>query len=554
MPLSRIARDIRDLKRFQQIVLVLFKYRFGHFLKKTKLKRNLPLKKRLESEELEEKEKPARLRMVLEELGATFVKLGQLLSLRQDLIPKEYCDEFARLQDNVAPFPSHIAKKNIEEELKKPISELFSSFETEPIAAASIGQVHKAVLKNGQEVVIKVQRPGIKELIETDIDIMYYLAHLIEKHYHKRMIEPVDIVKEFEKYTQKELDYVLEAKNIEKCNKNFSGSRIIKIPKVYWAYTTSKVLTIEYIEGKKISEIKKDKKYSKKKIIEHLVNAMFKQIFIDGFFHADPHPGNVFVLEKNTIALLDFGIVGSLDSELKEHVTSLFIATILGDLDKIAESLIELGFVDYTINVDAFKEDLRENLSPYYDTQVKYVNIAKLFPKLIEIAKNNKIKLPANFVLLGKSLITTEGFCAELNPEFNLVRSAMPFVKSLVKIKKQPKYAFKRFKNSAWDLKDFIVKLPEQSRYLLRRIENTDISFKAIDSDLRGLSVGMDRSSSRISLGIVIAALIIGAALVINIEQPKILGISFYSFVGWVIAFFLILYFMLSFMRYKRKV
>ena len=557
MPLSRISRDIRDLKRFEQILMTLLKYRFSHFLKKTNLKRDFLLKKSLKKEDSGESEKdtgPLRMRLVFEELGGTFVKLGQLLSLRPDLIPEDYCEEFSKLQDTVAPFPGKEAERIVEEELKKPIGELFSSFDAKPIAAASIGQVHRAKLKNGEEVVVKVQRPEIRGLVDTDIDIMYYLAHLIEKHYEDLFFDPTDIVKEFEKYSRRELSYIIEAKNVDRFYKNFIGSKTIVIPRVYWDYTTSRVLTLEYIDGKRIEELEGKKGYDKKKITYNLINSLFQQIFIDGFFHADPHPGNIYVLPGNKVVLLDFGIVGFLDKQLKDKMINLFVSLVDGNLDGIAEGLYDLGFVEYSIDMEHLKEAIYENLREFYGTTFKQVSMASVFPKLIDVAKQNKIILPANFVLLGKSLVTAEGFCQELDPDFNVVETAKPFIRKIIELKKQPKEILKEVKKTTLDLKNFVTSLPSQTKETVRAIKDADVVFKSVDQDLQRLTIELDKSSNRIALGMMIGALIVGGALIFNYEQEKIFGIPTFSLLAFAIAGFLVLLLLVSIMReFKKK-
>ncbi len=556
MPLSRIVRDIRDLKRFEQILATLLKYKFGFFLKKVRLKGQIPAKKRMKKKDFEDREKETaavRMRLVFEELGGTFIKLGQLLSLRPDLVPEEYCDEFSKLQDEVPPFPGKEAEKIVEKELKKPLKELFSEFELKPIAAASIGQVHKAKLKNGTDVIVKVQRPGIRELIDTDVDIMYYLAHLIEKHYQDLFFDPTDIVKEFEKYTKRELSYVIEAKNVDRFYKNFTASKTILIPKVYWEYTTSRVLTLGYIKGKTITGIEGKSGYDKKKITYNLINAIFQQIFIDGFFHADPHPGNILILPGNKVALLDFGIVGFLDKQLKDKMINLFVSMIEGNLDGIAEGLYDLGFVEYSVDMEHLKEAIYENLREFYGTSFKQVSMASVFPKLINVAKENKIILPANFVLLGKSLVTTEGFCQELDPDFNVVETARPFIRKMIQLKKQPKEIFKEVKRTGLEIKNFVTSLPNQTKEALRTIKDADLVFKSLDTDLQRLTMELDKSSNRIALGMMAGALIIGGALLFNYDQQKIFDIPLFSFLAFAIAGFLVFLLLISVLGEFRK-
>ena len=298
-----IKHAYRDAHRLKQIVSVLFKSGLGYYIYQLKLGGHLFWHQRIEQKKPEDL--PNKIRMAMDELGGAFIKLGQLLSLRSDLIPKEYCDEFAKLQDNASSFSFDDAKGIIETELKHKIDEVFSHFEKEPIASASIGQVHKARLLNGTRVVIKVQRPEIKELMDADIDLLYHLADLLQNHVEElKNYNLKDIVDEFKRYTLNELDYLKEGKNIDRFFKNFFNSETVKIPKVHWDFTTKKVLVMSYIDGIPIDDKEglRDWNCDEKIISENLANCFLKQVFEDGFFHADPHPANIFVLPGNKIA------------------------------------------------------------------------------------------------------------------------------------------------------------------------------------------------------------------------------------------------------------
>lgn len=543
-----LKKEVTDIRRLKQILNVLFKYGFGYLLKGTKLKLGLAPHKKAMKHKFKKKEgNPQRLRMAFEELGGTFIKLGQLLSLRPDLIPKEYSEEFAKLQDSVRPFPFGKVKKIVEHELGKPLNEVFSKFEQKPVAAASIGQVHKAKLINGQLVAVKVKRPGVNQLFHSDIHLLYYIAKQIKKHISPELVDPIQIVKEFQKYTIRELDYVREAKNIKKFYDNFAKDRTTKIPEVYWDYTTHNVLTMEYIKGIKISNVKTLDRYGYNKVLiaKNLANSVLKQVFIDGFFHADPHPANVFVLKGNKIALLDFGITGFLVGSLREDSTDLFVGLINGDVDFVAECLVSLGFIDEPINMESLKEDLVDHLSQYRDTSLKYVNLSDLFHNLIRIAKENKIRLPVNFILLGKSIVTVESTCVLLHPDFNLLETAKPFVKKLQKRKTSPKFLMQRTLAYSQKMRRMLSRLPEQSEQFLFEIRDADRTMRAIDQDMRTLTKEMSRASNHFFLGIIVVGLVIGGAMLVKFDDRFFLGIPIYTFMylslAGVIMFFLLI-------------
>jgi len=532
MPLKNLVQDLKDFKRFEQIIHTLFKHGFGYIIEKLKydyiIKGKLAAKKREKKAGLE----PRRIRFVFQELGGAFVKLGQLLSLRPDLIPKEYCNEFSKLQDDVEPFSGAEAKIIVEKELGKKIA----YFNKEPIASASIGQVHEAVLRNNEKVVIKVQRPDIKKKIKTDIDLMYKLARLIEKNYPSNIIKPTEIIREFERYTENELDYVKEGDNCNTIYNNFKKSKEVVIPKPYLDFTTSKVLTLEYILGKKIKKVKS------KKIAELLANSIFKQVFIDGFFHADPHPGNILVL-KNKIALLDFGIVGRLNEELKNNITDLFIAAIKGDIDSIAESLLNIGVIG-NIDIESLKEDLRNEFSQYYKSKLNEINFFDVFEKLVNISKKYNIKLPINFILLGKCIMTTESVCCSLDPDFDLVKTSHPFIKKLIKKESSPEAIFNKMLSNFKKFSFFFFKIPKEEKEMMQEMKKVDETIEEVNKDIKDLTEEIEKTSNRRVLGYIISALIISAAITFDYEHKL-------SVCLFIIAFALFVIFIISLLKEK---
>jgi len=335
-----IIKEVRDIKRFNQIVRVLFEEGFDLLLANIGLSHRIPftnmLKSRLKGKQ--EVKHEVRLRRTLERLGPTFIKFGQVLSIRPDLVPKDYCRELEKLQDKVPEFAFEEVISIVEGGLGKKIHEIFSHFEKKPIASASISQVHAATLKTGEKVAVKVQRPDVKKLMETDIEIMLYFASLIERHIEKaKRFKPSKIVNEFKEWTEKELDFRLEARNAKRFKENFKGSKTVYIPKVYDELTTEKVLVLEFIEGidlHDLSQIKK-RKINFNEIIKNGFDAIFTQVFVHGIFHADPHPGNIIILKNNSIAFIDFGIVGYFDEKLKNKSVDLLYGIVEKDEDSV---------------------------------------------------------------------------------------------------------------------------------------------------------------------------------------------------------------------------
>lgn len=546
MGLINLAQEIKDVKRLEEILHVLVANEFGYLIEKLKLKHILPMGIRVRKTLFTQLDtQPKRIRKIFEQLGGTFVKLGQLLSIRPDLIPQEYCDEFAKLQDQVPAFSGEKAKKIIEKELNKKITKVFSYFNEKPIAAASIGQVHEAVLKNGRKVVVKVQRPEIKEKIKTDIHILYKIADLLEKKIKPRLFNPHDIIQEFERYTEKELDYIREGKNIDIFYKNFLNEKKVKIPEIFQEYTTNKLLVLEYIDGIKLLELKKIKKKSAKAIATNIAQAVFKQIFIDGFFHADPHPGNILVLKTDKIALLDFGIVGRFSEPLKEKVSNLFIGMVNADLEEITNSLLDLGIIGDNLEIDKLKDDIREKFGEYYNTNIDKVDFIDVFNKSIFISREYDIKFPINFVLLGKSILTLQGVCLKLNPEFNLVEEARPFINKLIKQRMKAGNIVKQIFTHSIRLKNFILRLPEETTQLVYRIRDADKNLSSIDKDIRKLTRELDYFSNRMVFGMLIAATLLAGALTINISTIT-------SYICFTLAIILFILLIVSILREKR--
>ena len=544
-----IPKRFRGIKRFEQVLRVITKYELGYYLEKVKLKKkSFRLKKKRMT-------RPVELRMILEELGGTFIKLGQLLSLRPDLIPRDYCDELSKLQDDVEPFPYKEVKHVIEAEFNKPINKLFKKFEKKPLAAASIGQVHVARLRNNKKVAVKVMRPGVKALIETDLEILEYLARLFKHHVKQEIIDPEEIFAEFKEYTENELDYLKEAYNIKTFYNNFRNNKNVKIPRVYARLTTHRVLTMEFVEGVEVKEVlacpKKYKLLEKRRISDLIVYSVMKQIFIDGFFHADPHPGNILVKRKSgriTIGFIDFGIIGRFDNEMKQKLGFLFLSLINRDTESIVKGFITLNMVDTAVDVNSMKKDLSSTLGEYYDTSLYNIDMAELFYKSIRVAKKHRIRMPKDFVLLGKALLTLQGMGVELNPDFNLVQETRPFIKKLVKQRTKPSYLLRRLARETNRFAEFIRDMPEESKKVYKTIEKADVSLDNINHDLQTLTAEIRVEAWRIIMGIIIAALIIGASLTYTSD-------AWLSKTLIIVAFVILTYLLFTILRdnFKRK-
>ena len=531
-----LNQTFKDLNRLRQIVDVLFRHELSFLIHNLNLKAHLSVSKRIRLKKEVPDTAPYHLRLAMQELSGAFVKIGQLLSLREDLIPKEYTHEFSKLQDKVEPFPYEQVKQITESEFNKSIHQVFLKFEKDPIAAASVGQVHRAILKDGKKVAVKVQRPKIDEIFKTDIDLLYHLAGLVEKHYPDlKQYNLGQIVKEFEDYTNKELNYLIEARNVEIFYKNFLNYKNIKIPKPYLQYTTKKILTLEYIDGKKVLEAE----INKGKVVKIISDCFIKQVLEDGVFHADPHPGNIFILKDQKIAFLDFGIIGKVDYALRNKIEKLFISLVQADKDMLASSFMELGFVAKDINVEQLKEDMVSHLGPYYDVSLNQIDICSAFYDLMALSRKYQMKLPSNFVLLIKAMATTEGFCKELDPNYNFVKSSKHYVDKILSKRTSSDYIASTIKNNIINFKDLIQNIPKDFRRFIASKERVKVDID--DEDIKRLTSPVNKALNKLSMGIIIAGLVIAASLIPQTAEPLLLNIPLMSLILYLIALVLAL-------------
>ena len=520
-------REIKDIHRFNHIVLILAQQGFGHLFDKINLRKLFKRKGAIE---------PERLRKTLEKLGPTFVKLGQILSLRPDLVRKEYVKELGKLQDEVPPFSYKEVEEIIKKELHKPINKLFSSFSKKPIASASISQVHKARLRNGMTVAVKVQRPDSKEIMDTDIEIMFYIAKLLEKHSEKiRRYKPVKIVQEFKKWTDKELDFRIEAKNAKRFYKNFKGNNKVKIPKVFDRYSSKRVLTLEFIDGielHNIGKVKGKRGYDIKEIIKNGFDLILTQVFIDGFFHADPHPGNILVLKGNKIGLVDFGIVGYFDENLKRKSIELFYGLVEEDMDAIVDTFLDMGLIkEGETNIESFKNDVRKVIEPLQKSSLKDVKISYVLEEVLDIALRHRVKMPVDFVLFGKALVEIEGVALEYDPDFKFVESSKPFIEKLIKKEIKPVNMAKDLMKNLLKYGKLFRELPDKLDAALTRIQKGSVKVDIEDTDIKRLGSDIDKSSNRLTYGIIIAAFLVTGALLASVGKPVLGGFSLVSLI-----------------------
>jgi len=542
--IGSIRRGYRHLNRYRQIVTVFIRYGFGDLLDTLKVEQYLDMGLEMigakPRDKVERFSRAERVRMALEELGPTFVKLGQILSTRPDLIPVEFLQEFQKLQDDVAPFEYDDVKQIVEEELNRPIEEIFDMFDHVPLGAASIGQAHRAQLKDGEDVVVKVQRPGIRKVIEVDLEIMLHLASLMERHLEEVEVHrPTRIVAEFARSIEKEIDYTVEASHMERFAWQFQGDMSIYVPKVFREMSTDRVLTTEYVYGIKASEIDRidQEGMDRKTITARGADLILKQIFKYGFFHADPHPGNIFVLPDNVICYLDYGMMGQIRRQTREDAADLVYALSQGDVSRTVRAILKLAEYDKQPDIQLFERDLGDFMGQYLYKPLKDLEIGKLLHELLELLSQHHLRIPQDSFLMLKALTIWEGVGLSLDPDFVMMEKAAPFIKSVRTGRLRPERIADDMFESGMDLFRFVRELPSELRDLLNQIKQGKLRMEFEHHGLEPLLKKEDQTSNRIAFSIIIAALIIGSALIVLAKAPPLVfGISVVGIIGFVVA------------------
>jgi len=511
--------NLPSLRRLKEIVAVLFDYELHHFIKVLGLKSHLPIHKRFEPLDTHFVTQPETVREIFEKLGGAFIKLGQLLALRPDLIGSEYSKEFEKLLLDVPP-EDPIVIKGLVREIP------FTKFYEKPLGSASIAQVHKAVL-NGKTVAVKIKRPDAERKFEEDIKIMGFLARKIKERYNPSYVDPVNVVQEFKRYTEKELDFRHEAANMKRFAKNFKGSRDIVIPKVYEKYSNKDILIMEFVDGKSIFQVKS----SKRAVINKVTSAVQKMIFEDRFFHADLHPGNIYI-KGNKLIFLDFGIVGHIDRALDRKLFYLYSSLVEPNIDHVADALLDLNNGSEEPDAQYLKDGLYDVLGDYYDQPLDKMDFGKVFFGTIEVARKSNIRIPAQLVLFGKSLVTMQGFCREIDPKFNVVKHARPYVKKFIRKKMSAQSIMKQTKDAAMQAHEFVVGLPENIRKLSRKFTIIEERVVDIDATVKLLTRVIWKSAKLLTLTILFCAFFISGLLLMN--YPLFYkGFSLLSLVGF---------------------
>jgi len=547
----------------QTILNVMLKHGFGHFIERLNLHGVIPYS-RLTSLALRAGDASGheqftfneRFRMALEDLGPTFIKFGQVLSSRPDFVPEDMIEELMKLQENAPPFSFSEVEQQVRAEFNRDLPELFSSFSTTPFAAASVAQVHRAVLEDGLEVVVKVQRPRIDAVIEADLNILRQLASLLDRYVDEsKPFQPIAIVETFARSIKRELDFNLEAASIQRFCNNFSDDPTVKIPMVYWHLTSRRVLTMEYLPGIKLRSIPELEKHGFDSTIlaRRLGEAFLKQVLEHGFFHADPHPGNLLALNDNQIGFIDFGMVGRLNDVIRESLATTVIALLQRDYERLTLEFLQMGFLTELTDLNVFREDLMDIIEPYYGRSLKNIEIGVVISKAIEIAVKHKAHVPPDLMLLGKALLTIEGVGRQLDEELDLVTLGTPFSYRIMKNRLNPARFFRSAYHILTESGDLLRTLPRQLKGVFSKLEKDALKISVHHTGLDNFIRELDRSSNKITVGIITSALILSSSLLINSDKgPYIFSYPAFGLIGYSLAAFFGIWLIISIIRSGR--
>lgn len=517
----QLGLAVKNSRRFREILSVFAKHGFTDVAGRMHLDRFIPSRWSAGLEEASDRPSEERLRFAFERLGPTFIKLGQVLAARPDLIPESYVEELKKLQDDVKTLPFETIREVVEKELGKPLSEAFLSFEEVPIAAASIAQVHGAVLLTGEKVVLKIQRPGIASIINQDVDLLEFLAKLLEKYVpESRIFAPTIIVDEFFRTLKLELDFNIEANNIARISENLKEFTDVRVPLVYKNYSTKRILTLERFFGTPMTNLEevKRKGFDLKRLNEIGARAFFKTVVKDGVFHGDLHGGNIFVLEDGKLGLIDFGIVGRLSRKSRQQLSSMVLAIMTEDFEALCYQYAELGSAGPTVDFDGFQRGVRNALSPYLGLRAKDINSGQILIEATKIATQYQIRVPGEWMIVFRALFTVEGLGRSLDPDFDMMVLGKELMTDLVK----DQYSAANFtKDAAWVAKDVMAlanMLPRQIRWMLRKWNSDGYAFEVKSPQLEALGETLEKNNKKLSLSVLAGGFAIAGA--ISLQSP----------------------------------
>ena len=537
-------KTIGQLQRTRQVVAVLAKYGFEDVLSHPPLKQLIPRSERWlpsrAGRAITDYSRYERIRLVCEELGTTFIKFAQIASNRPDLLPDELISELTKLQDAVPAVPRAEIEQILEEDFGEDFDSLVEKFDYQPLASASIAQVHRATLTGGKEVVLKIQRPNIEALIKADIKILFALAEIVQQYFPKYAIfQPVELVKVFEGAILKELKFNLEATNLVRFQRLFRGRKEVYVPSVYPELSNKRVLCMEYIEGVKISDLKKIEELGldRKELARTGIDLYFDQIFHFGFFHADPHPGNIFVLENGKICFLDFGMMGTVSKEDKKLIADILLAVTSQNAKSLKNILVELSTIDEIEHFKNLENEITDILNEYAHLSIGEIRMEELSEMLNLIFFKYKMMIPANLLLLLKVLVIVEGVGLKLDPDFNVVKNLRPYITKLLKIEFSPEKMKENSLQYFGQLFHLATNFPEDAQEIISKLKKGKLHIEFEHKGLDELYKKMEIISNRISVALVLSALLLGSSLLVMSGMPPfVFNIPILGFLGFSIA------------------
>ncbi|HUF01989.1 MAG TPA: AarF/ABC1/UbiB kinase family protein [Gaiellaceae bacterium] len=528
----------RSLGRLSEIAQVATRHGFGYFLRRNRLGDLVPGGAQ-DGAEASASDRGRRLREMLDELGPTFVKFGQLLSTRPDVVPPDIVAELRRLQDDVSPLRFAEIRGVVEAELELTIERAFLEFDPEPIASASIGQVHRAVLPDGQEVAVKVQRPAAREQIEADLGLLYQAARLLRERVRAlEFMDPHELVDEFARSIRLELDYGHEARNAELFRRNFSRSADVVVPRVIRQYSSARVLTLEFLHGTKVADLELETMApdERRDVAYRMADAWMTMVFRHGFFHSDPHPANIFILDSGELGLVDFGQSGKLTDDDMARLTRLFVDAATENVDAIPRRLKDLGVRYPPEREQEFRAELQVLFDRYYRVRLADIDPLQVIREAFQFIYAMNLRLPSRFVMLDKAIATLASVGQEVYPDFNVFEIARPYARGLLADRFHPRVLGQRARIEALALGSIARELPYQAHDVLERMRGGTLQLRIDNPGIDEIDQHLDQASNRLAVALVVAGGLVGSSIigVFADEGPSVLGLHLFSFVGFV--------------------